>query len=55
MLFQKAQLEKQHKVERDKHVCDRIKAVLLCSENWDLDKIGQALRLHHGTVRLSSR
>jgi transposase len=48
---QKAQLEKRHKVERDKQVCDRIKAVLLCAENWALDKIGQALRLHHATVR----
>lgn len=44
-------LEKQHKKERDKRICDRIKAVLLRSEGWTLDQIAQALRIHHETVR----
>ena len=42
---QKSELEKQHKIERDKHVSDRMKAVLLYSEKWDLHKIGQVLRV----------
>ena len=48
---QKSELEKQHKIERDKHVSDRMKAVLLYSENWDLHKIGQVLRVHPATIR----
>ena len=48
---QKAQLEKQHKAERDKHVSDRMKAVLLYAENWELDQIGQVLRVHPATIR----
>jgi predicted ArsR family transcriptional regulator len=48
---QKAQLEKRHKVERDKQVCDRIKAVLLRSEKWSYDTIGQVLRLDNTTVK----
>ena len=48
---EKARLEKQHKTERDKQTCDRIKAVLLRSENWSFEQIGQALRLHTVTVR----
>jgi transposase len=48
---QKEQLELRHKVERDKYICDRIKAVLLRSESWSLDRISQALRLHKDSVR----
>jgi transposase len=48
---QKEQLEIRHKSERDKYICDRIKAVLLRSENWSLDRISQALRLHKDSVR----
>ena len=47
----KASLEKQHKKERDKRICDRIKAVLLRSEGWSLERIAQALRIHEETVR----
>ena len=36
---------------RDKRVCDRIKAVLLASENWSLGMIAQALRIHESTVK----
>jgi predicted ArsR family transcriptional regulator len=41
---EKARLEKQHKGERDKQTSDRIKAVLLRSENWSFEQIGQVLR-----------
>ncbi len=47
----KAFLEKEHKKERDKRICDRIKAVLLKSERWILEEIAQALRIHEETVR----
>jgi DNA-binding NarL/FixJ family response regulator len=43
---QKIVLEQQHKLERDSRVCDRIKAVLLCSEGWSQKQIAQALRIH---------
>ena len=47
----KQALEDQHKKERDKRICDRIKAVLLRSEGWTFEQIAQALRIHHETVR----
>ena len=43
---QKTELEKQHKSERDGHIRDRIKAVLLCSEGWTQRQIAQALRIN---------
>lgn len=48
---QKIVLEQQHKLERDSRVCDRIKAVLLCSEGWSQKQIAQALRIHETTVQ----
>lgn len=47
---QKTELESRHQVERDKRVCDRIKAILLRDEGWSITKIAQALRLHNDTV-----
>jgi len=35
---QKVDLEALHDASRDKRVCDRIKAVLLCSEGWSTKK-----------------
>ena len=43
-LEEKQSLEAQHKTERDGYIRDRIKAVLLRSEDWSLDRISQALR-----------
>lgn len=48
---EKQALEARHRKERDKRVCDRIKAVLLNSEGWSADQISQALRLHVETAR----
>ena len=47
---QKQQLEQMHDNERDSRVCDRLKAVLLASENWSQVRIAQALRIHESTV-----
>lgn len=49
-LTQKAELEKQHKSERDGRIRDRIKAVLLCTEGWTQRQIAQALRINESTV-----
>lgn len=48
---EKQTLELQHKTERDGYIRDRIKAVLLRAENWSLDRISQALRLHKDSIR----
>ena len=47
---QKQQLERMHDTERDSRVCDRLKAVLLASEDWSQVMIAQALRIHESTV-----
>ena len=47
---QKKQLEGLHRSERDKRICDRIKAVLLASEDWSASMIAQALRIHETSV-----
>lgn len=47
---QKQELETLHRRERDKRVCDRIKAVLLKSEGWSNRAIAQALRVREETV-----
>lgn len=41
---QKTALELRHKKARDARECDRIKAVLLASEDWSIPSIAQALR-----------
>jgi len=47
----KQELERLHRYEGDGRVRDRIKAVLLKSENWTNKAIAQALRVHEETVR----
>ncbi len=47
---QKQQLEQMHNTERDRRVCDSIKAVLLASEGWLPIMMSQALRIHESTV-----
>lgn len=44
-------LRSQHKRERDKHVCDRIKAVLLYDKGWTLMQIAEALLLSDEAIR----
>lgn len=51
---EKIALEAQHRKERDGRIKDRIKAVLLSSEGWNIPMISQALRIHEETVRTPS-
>lgn len=46
-----AQLRAQHKRERDKRICDRIKAVLLHDKGWPIDAIAEALLISDDAVR----
>lgn len=47
---QKSALESRHQNTRDVRECDRIKAVLLSSEDWSVSSIAQALRKSEFTV-----
>ncbi|MDB2614409.1 winged helix-turn-helix domain-containing protein [Chlamydiales bacterium] len=40
-----------HKRERDKRVCDRIKAVLLFDEGWSIKQISHCLLITDDTIR----
>jgi len=44
-------LKIQHKKERDKRICDRIKAVLLSDKGWNLKEIAEVLLLSDEAVR----
>lgn len=48
---ERAQLRAQHKKERDKRICDRIKAVLLYDKGWSFSQIAEALLLSEDAVR----
>jgi transposase len=48
---ERAQLKLQHKIERDKRICDRIKAVLLYDKNWSSKQIAEALLISEDTIR----
>ena len=48
---EKADLKAQHRKERDKRVCDRIKAVLLYDKGWTFLEIAEALLLSEEAVR----
>lgn len=45
------QLRAQHKKERDKRVCDRIKAVLFYDKGWTLMQIAETLLLTDEAIR----
>jgi transposase len=48
---QKIALEMQHRQNRDRRICDRIRCVLLCSEGWSPVMIAQSQRIDETTVR----
>jgi transposase len=48
---QKAELRARHKLERDRRICDRIKAVLLYDKGWSFEQIAEALLLSEGAIR----
>ena len=48
---ERVSLLRQHKKERDKRICDRIKAVLLRDSGWSWMQIAQALLLSEEVLR----
>lgn len=48
---ERTQLRAQHKRERDKRVCDRIKAVLLFDKGWSVAAIAEVLLLSEDAIR----
>jgi transposase len=48
---ERLQLRVQHKRERDKRICDRIKAVLLHDKCWSIQQIAEALLLSDEAIR----
>ncbi|HNA62806.1 MAG TPA: hypothetical protein PKW79_06995 [Rhabdochlamydiaceae bacterium] len=48
---QRAQLIAQHKRERDKRICDRIKAVLLFDGGWSIASTAKTLLLSEDAIR----
>ena len=45
------QLRAQHRQERDKRICDRIKAVLLFDKGWNHQEIAEVLLLSDEAVK----
>lgn len=48
---ERVQLKIQHKKERDKRICDRIKAILLYDEGWSTQEIARVLLITDESVR----
>jgi transposase len=48
---ERTQLIAQHRRERDKRICDRIKAVLLFDKGWSVAAITEALLLSEDAIR----
>lgn len=48
---ERTQLKTQHKQERDKRVCDRIKAIILSDEGWTPQQIAKVLLISDQAVR----
>ena len=48
---ERARLKIQHKKERDKRICDRIKAVLLADKGWTPQQIAEALLISDQAAR----
>ena len=48
---EKIQLKIQHKKERDKRVCDRIKAILLYDDGWSPQEIARVLLITDEAIR----
>jgi transposase len=48
---QREELVAQHKSERDRRICDRIKAVLMCADGYTYTEIAKVLLLTHEAIR----
>ena len=46
---ERAELVRLHKKERDRRVCDRIKAVLLYDQGWEINQIAEAVFFERGS------
>ena len=49
--IEKSDLKSRHKVERDRRVCDRIKAVLMYDDGYSFDEIAKVLLLSREGIR----
>jgi len=45
------ELKARHKLERDRRVCDRIKAILLSNDGWSDEEIAKVLLLSKSGIR----
>lgn len=48
---QQEELKAKHKLERDRRICDRIKAVLLFDKGWSFAEIAEVLLLSEGAIK----
>ncbi len=48
---ERTQLRAQHRQERDKRICDRIKAVLLRDKGWSIEAIAEVLLLSKDAIQ----
>ena len=48
---ERAKLREQHRRERDKRICDRIKAVPLFDKGWSIPAIAEAILLSEEAIR----
>ena len=48
---EREQLQAQHRFERDRRICDRIKAILLYDKGWSFSQIAEALLLSEDSIR----
>lgn len=48
---EKEELQARHRLERDRKVCDRIKAILLYDKGWSYEQIAEALLISDRTIR----
>lgn len=47
---QRIALEAQHRQSRERHVCDRIRCVLLSAQGWSTTMIAESQLIHETTV-----
>ena len=48
---ERSELKAQHRLERDRRICDRIKALLLYDEGWSFQQIAEVLLLSSDSIR----
>ena len=48
---ERKELKAQHRLERDKRICDRIKAMLLSDKGWSYQEIAEVLLLSEDAIK----